>query len=538
MTTHTLELLKEPYGYFDEDCLAFGGTIPRRLELTQVHMVHDGEAIGLDSTEWLLPPGAPHNPAQRCINNNVRVWGIFEVKKVEWLSEKGQQRLQSLMRKRDNQGRQPGIARSILTLDSFYATLRREGYDEKVKILLSFVKNMNARSEEDNAGVRTLCIHSVENRAYIVKDADVAFFNLSINWHYRYQLFYLMKKLIRDAKVQQPIEARTIHWFVKEYNLQIRNQTDEHQRLIFSTQRDDDDPDPTPLTGDVPHRRYLRHIASADIRGRFADQCEWLLANQIASASSAVQLFDTKSWVKWCKEVQKLREETRDQLPRPWGVARNTRLEDLQFSEEDPFGLERFGGKAKEWADKLKNALNRAAAKPKNVQPQSEIPFSVPVKKASKRKRKQRATQFIYDDDFSDSSTDSYFSDSEDDAELSRKINLLHFQRPSLPHDNLNWHCTYPECYFTVDMREITTSKTHDCRREHLQVLSCPAIYEIFIEKVNTHLLDKHLDLDIHIASDKSVYLLRRGETRPPRESSGPRRGARERKPRIKAELD
>ena len=180
----------------------------------------------------------------------------------------------------------------------------------------------------------------------------------SFNWYNRYQLFHLMKDLAAEGGAE--IEERTIEWFIKEYQARYREQ-DRYRRIIFRY-----DPNDANIESDgtVKNKRFLRHLSSADIRGRFAEHCEWLLANQIASSSTNMQVFNLSEWVKFCDQVKEWRKKARDLDGQRWGVAWNT-PDDLVFPQDDRYFLQRFGGSAVEWNKKLDLALKRKPPKQK-----------------------------------------------------------------------------------------------------------------------------------------------------------------------------
>jgi hypothetical protein len=195
----------------------------------------------------------------------------------------------------------------------------------------------------------------------------------------------LMKQLARDANPQQPIEGRTIKWFMDQYHIQIRP-ADLRRRIIFYrgtlyikcadfeadscrcnyVGKGEGSDNTIGLDGSLPHDRFLRRLEDGDLISRFGEQCEWLLANQIASASSHVKLFDVKEWVDFCRYVQRSRVTYWEQTRQRWGMPPNVKSPyDLVF-EDDEFGMERFGGTKGDWKRYLENNLKRKP-KPKEV---------------------------------------------------------------------------------------------------------------------------------------------------------------------------
>ncbi|KAJ2927164.1 hypothetical protein H1R20_g9970, partial [Candolleomyces eurysporus] len=146
MYVSTEELLEEPFGPLEESCLS--SSAPKRLELHSVVMCKDSEdgdlpchALGLDSTEFILPPSDPGNPVQKDMHCDVRVMGVFELGKLDWLSDEGQDRLINLMRHKDDEYRNPGDPKSTISLRSFFVSPELTA---KVMVRISFVKNMLA----------------------------------------------------------------------------------------------------------------------------------------------------------------------------------------------------------------------------------------------------------------------------------------------------------------------------------------------------------------------------------------------------------
>jgi hypothetical protein len=92
---------------------------------------------------------------------------------------------------------------------------------------------------------------------------------------------------------------------------------------------------------------------------RFGEQCEWLLANQISSSSSQVQVFNVKEWVDFCRYVQRSRISYWRESRQRWGMPANVNSPyDLVF-DDDEFGMERFGGTKEVWKKNLENNLKR-----------------------------------------------------------------------------------------------------------------------------------------------------------------------------------
>lgn len=148
-----------------------------------------------------------------------------------------------------------------------------------------------------------------------------------------------MKQLIEDAEFLPSIELRTIDWFLAEYRTQILP-LDQYRRII-----------PAPGAPHILEKpRRLRHLADGELRGRFADQCEWLLAHQLAND---LQVFDTTAWVEFCNFVR----DEREQSGWTWGMGyKQRKLWTPEDTPGDPFGFERFGGSRERWYELLNRA--------------------------------------------------------------------------------------------------------------------------------------------------------------------------------------
>ena len=56
------------------------------------------------------------------MHSDVLVIGVFELEKLDWLTDEGQDRLISLMRQRDDEYRNPGDPKSTISLRSFFVS--------------------------------------------------------------------------------------------------------------------------------------------------------------------------------------------------------------------------------------------------------------------------------------------------------------------------------------------------------------------------------------------------------------------------------
>ena len=71
----------------------------------------------------------------------VMVVGVFQLEKLEWLSDEGQALLTALVRSRDSKYRNPGDPRSTISLRSFFVSPELTA---NMKIRICFTKNMLA----------------------------------------------------------------------------------------------------------------------------------------------------------------------------------------------------------------------------------------------------------------------------------------------------------------------------------------------------------------------------------------------------------
>jgi hypothetical protein len=75
------------------------------------------------------------------MHSEVMVVGVFELEKLDWLSEEGQAMLTTLVRSRDDEYRNPGDPKRTISLRSFFVSPELTA---SVRIRISFVKNMLA----------------------------------------------------------------------------------------------------------------------------------------------------------------------------------------------------------------------------------------------------------------------------------------------------------------------------------------------------------------------------------------------------------
>lgn len=487
-------LAGKPYHGFDAECLATPAGNPPRLELDCVRLTHsDGgreQYVGLDQTDFILPPPKPtHNPRQRFMRGEVWVYGELTVQNIQWLSEKGQRLLESKVRKRDDEGTIAGSTPSRVTLTQLYGWLDKGNYTKRPRIVLRFRRQMQARWA-NIAGIDRIVMESSEmNRTFIIRGMESECYGQSMNWLHREQMFRLMKRLIQDAHPQQPIEGRTARWFMDQYRAQILPM-DRRRRIIPGEHEGSQSI--VSLEATVVEERFLRHLSAAELISSFAEQCEGLLANQIASTSDHVQLFNVKDWAAFCRLAHRNRLDAWNQGVR-WGLPPGVNSPHELIKDDDGvFGLERFGGVKEDWKKKLEEALKRQSKRKERRAPTPSPPlvFSPPTSK--KRKRNEVKPDAIFDPDFSEPSTEGE-SDSDDDQSDPPAPSYLSLQTPRVPQGHRRWHCPHSGCHFSISKLELFQSRKFDPVKYAANVGVQDEFRRAMEAAVVNHELDAHL---------------------------------------------
>jgi hypothetical protein len=208
---------------------------------------------------------------------------------------------------------------------------------------------------------------------------------MSRNFLDRYRLRALIVELIELDHGKTPLADRNIDWLLDRYFKHIIPR-DLKNRIIT---------DPSLEREILLEPRHPRHIPLAEIRGYFASQAEWLLANQLASLSTSanVKLVDIPQWISFCRQV---RAEVVDahNYGIKWGVPHKIG-KDLKNHKKITFpnlslsqSLAKYGQTESFWAKKLENVVaQRKAGKTKQSKvsclPHFCIGFSI-VSSASK----------------------------------------------------------------------------------------------------------------------------------------------------------
>lgn len=301
----------------------------------------------------------------------------------------------------------------------------------------------------------------------------------------RYRLWALINDIIKKDEGKTPVQDRTVNWLVERY-LERRqsDNSDVHLDLdwrdTYPSGSDDSDVEMrSENEGEGPrrHRRPL-HRSRADVKGCFASQCEWLLAQQLAPGHRQFWKVNMIKWVRFCTRVQTARKQALESGMRwgmPFGV---TVVRDESLATR----LSLFGGSAQSWEQKLRNLqLNWPNVVKKQVSFASCR--MTPVGDACQYQESQEQSDedegngpaavslppapiFQYDSDFSEASTPGE-TDSEDDLppppppELLARIPHYIWQPPAMWAYRFRWDC--PGCDYTIDFLNL--------QKEHLDLL-------------------------------------------------------------------
>lgn len=150
-----------------------------------------------------------------------------------------------------------------------------------------------------------------------------------------------------------PIHKRNIDYLIERYIADIRPRDSDGDRRII--------PAVNLASFIASEPRHLRHVSRSEIRSRFAEQAEWLLANQIASNSQNSKLVDIPQWISFCKE------SWQDSLDAhangvKWGSGRSRILATETRNAYDlPRRLAEYGQTPEFWANQIKNVKQQEA---------------------------------------------------------------------------------------------------------------------------------------------------------------------------------
>ncbi|KAG2023501.1 hypothetical protein CC2G_001147 [Coprinopsis cinerea AmutBmut pab1-1] len=333
--------MPKPIGPIDEHFLDKETLKNTCIKLTDVWMTQGegdkAETVGLDDITYILPPDTRNPSHTKMVNaHKTDIYGIMTIDNLKQLSDEGLAEVKRLHQKE-------GLLLRI-----------------PFRLVICFKNNMQANFttiRERGTDRSSLTIRSRNYLQYEILSIQSATYERCRNFMDRTQLYEMMKRLKEDHN--QPLEDCTVEWYIAKYKEIIRP-ADKHRRLIC----DKDDTDHTLKDGTSKRPRFLRHLASSDLKARFAAQAEWILANQIATASKETDVVNLKKWTQFCKKVQKARERAASEGVR-WGIPAGYDLEELRFSADNPFGMERFGSHRTYWKKKLHNALKRVSSQRK-----------------------------------------------------------------------------------------------------------------------------------------------------------------------------
>ena len=174
---------------------------------------------------------------------------------------------------------------------------------------------------------------------------------MSRNFLDRYRLRALVVELIELDNGETPLENRNIDWLIDRYFEHILPRS-LHNRIIT---------DPS-LEREISREpRHPRHVSRAEIRGYFASQAEWLLANQLASNSNSanVRLVDIRQWISFCLQVRTEVADAKNSGVR-WGVPHRIVI-DLSNSLSQ--NLAKYGQTEAFWAKRLDNVSQQKPGK-------------------------------------------------------------------------------------------------------------------------------------------------------------------------------
>ena len=179
---------------------------------------------------------------------------------------------------------------------------------------------------------------------------------MSLNFLDRYRLRALIVELIELDHGETPLADRNIDWLVDRYFKHIIPR-DLKNRIIK---------DPLLEREFSQEPRHPRHIPVSEVRGYFASQAEWLLANQLASSSSSanVRLVNIPQWISFCLQVRaEVADAKRNGIR--WGVPHETGTNLFRSSSQNlslSQRLAKYGQTESFWAKKLENVISQRKA--------------------------------------------------------------------------------------------------------------------------------------------------------------------------------
>jgi hypothetical protein len=199
---------------------------------------------------------------------------------------------------------------------------------------------------------------------FSIKSLHKTTHDLSRNFLDRFRLRALIVELIEIDHGKTPLEDRNIDWLVNLY-IQHIIPRDLKNRIIT---------DPSLEPEILLEPRHPRHIPLAEIKGYFASQAEWLLANQLASMSTSanVKLVDIPQWISFCIQVWAEVADANNHSVK-WGLPHKTGRDLKNHKKWTPNHLSlsqclaKYGQTESFWAKKLENAVAQRKTKQSKV---------------------------------------------------------------------------------------------------------------------------------------------------------------------------
>ena len=178
---------------------------------------------------------------------------------------------------------------------------------------------------------------------------------MSLNFLDRYRLRALIVELIELDHGETALADRNIDWLLDRY----------FEHIIPRDLKNRITTDPSLEREILLEPRHPRHIPLAEIRGYFASQAEWLLANQLASLSTSanVKLVDIPQWISFCLQVRTEVADAKNYGIR-WGVPHKTGIDSKSSSRNLSLSqsLAKYGQNESFWAKKLENVITQRKA--------------------------------------------------------------------------------------------------------------------------------------------------------------------------------
>lgn len=461
------DLINKPLGpYSDAEILTKSfpppGVLPT-LELLALECAN--KPIGFDDCEHILAPSEDSLVSR----HPVFFFGVLKVDSLEWLSDDGKNLLEADLRNRD-EVLHPHIKKSGLTLERLYGDVSGQGSTVSVFIRCEktlAAEYMTSDRYKDSFLISSKTMHERNrNRLYKVLSLEKDTNAKSQNFIMRYRLWASINKLIEINEGKTPVQDRTVNWLVGRY-IERRELDDPNFHLNLDWQdmdaSDGDNDGDLEMRGEnegesLRRRRHPSHISQAEVKGYFASQCEWLLAQQLAPSHRLFWNVNMIKWVKFCTRVQTARTRALESGMR-WGLPIGVTV---ARGESLATRLSQFGESVRFWEQKLRNLeINW----PKVVKKQESQEASEEEDDGPAAATLPSAPTFQYDSDFSDASTPGE-ADSEEDLptpppELLARIPHYIWQPPAMWAYRFRWDC--PGCDYTIDFLNL--------QQEHLALL-------------------------------------------------------------------